>query len=77
MFGLMRRLGTIVTVWGAVAACFAGISTPGQFYLLRFLLGAAEAGSFPGMWYVCFYRVLAPCSLAVACQEARGPRLAD
>ncbi|PNH08134.1 putative metabolite transport protein NicT [Tetrabaena socialis] len=49
--GAPRWLGILVTVWGCVAACFAMLRTPRQFYLLRFLLGAAEAGAFPGMWY--------------------------
>ncbi|GLC52415.1 hypothetical protein PLESTB_000626600 [Pleodorina starrii] len=49
--GAPRWLGLLVTCWGAVAAMFAGVTNPLQFYSLRFLLGAVEAGAFPGMWY--------------------------
>jgi ACS family tartrate transporter-like MFS transporter len=45
-----RRLMTrILVVWGVVACAMAFIRTAQQFYVLRFLLGAAEAGFFPGM----------------------------
>ncbi|GLI63121.1 hypothetical protein VaNZ11_006027 [Volvox africanus] len=55
---LLRRLGgptwlaLIITAWGLVACTFAAMRTPGQFYALRLLLGATEAGAFPGMWFV-------------------------
>lgn len=39
--------------WGLVAACCVFISSPASFYALRFALGVAEAGAFPGCWYVC------------------------
>jgi MFS family permease len=35
--------------WGVISASFAFISTPGMFYAMRFLLGAAEAGFAPGV----------------------------
>jgi ACS family tartrate transporter-like MFS transporter len=35
--------------WGIVAILMGFMRTKNQFYLLRFLLGAAEAGFFPGM----------------------------
>jgi ACS family tartrate transporter-like MFS transporter len=35
--------------WGVVSACMVWVSSPGSFYLLRFLLGVAEAGFVPGM----------------------------
>ena len=38
-------MGIIVTVWGVVAACFAGLSSKAMFYALRLLLGLAEAGA--------------------------------
>jgi ACS family tartrate transporter-like MFS transporter len=41
-------LGAIIAAWGVVAACCALISGPASFYALRVLLGAAEAGAFPG-----------------------------
>jgi sugar phosphate permease len=52
---LMQKLGArvwltrIMVSWGAVAACMAFINSEAMFYGLRFLLGAAEAGFFPGV----------------------------
>jgi ACS family tartrate transporter-like MFS transporter len=39
----------IMLTWGIVAALTAFVKTPNQFYLIRFLLGVAEAGFFPGV----------------------------
>jgi ACS family tartrate transporter-like MFS transporter len=39
----------IMITWGIVAAATAMVKTPMQFYVLRFLLGLAEAGFFPGV----------------------------
>ncbi|KAH7122067.1 MFS transporter [Dactylonectria estremocensis] len=47
----------IFFTWGVVVACHAAIQNKGGFYALRFLLGAMEAGFFPGLaaqmcsWY--------------------------
>ncbi len=49
--GARRWLGLIALVWGLVAAGVAFVHTKEGFYLLRFLLGAAEAGFFPGVVY--------------------------
>lgn len=38
----------IMVTWGIVAALTALVKTPMQFYVVRFLLGLAEAGFFPG-----------------------------
>jgi sugar phosphate permease len=52
---MLRRVGTrlwiarIMISWGIVCACMVWIRTPHSFYLLRFLLGVAEAGFVPGM----------------------------
>lgn len=35
--------------WAALSMATAWVSTPMQFYAVRFLLGVAEAGFFPGM----------------------------
>jgi sugar phosphate permease len=51
----LRRYGTRVWIarimisWGVVSACMVWIGSPRSFYLLRFLLGVAEAGFVPGM----------------------------
>ena len=39
----------IMITWGIMAALTALVKTPFQFYLVRFLLGLAEAGFFPGV----------------------------
>jgi MFS transporter, ACS family, tartrate transporter len=52
---ILRRVGTriwiarIMISWGIVSACMVWARSPGSFYLLRFLLGVAEAGFVPGM----------------------------
>ena len=60
---LMHKVGAriwiarIMITWGALSAAFMFVSTPTQFYVLRFLLGLAEAGCYPGIilyltyWY--------------------------
>ena len=50
-------IGRIMITWGLVSASFMFIRTPASFYILRFILGIAEAGFFPGIilyltyWY--------------------------
>jgi len=39
----------IMVTWGIMAALTAAVRTPFQFYVVRFLLGLAEAGFFPGV----------------------------
>lgn len=39
----------IMVTWGIMAAATAFVTTPFQFYVVRFLLGVAEAGFFPGV----------------------------
>jgi sugar phosphate permease len=60
---ILHRVGAkiwiarIMVVWGLLAAAMVFVSTPMQFYILRFLLGVGEAGFFPGIilyltyWY--------------------------
>jgi MFS family permease len=42
----------IMATWGAVTVALGFTQSPEMFYVLRFLLGAAEAGFFPGVLYV-------------------------
>ena len=39
----------IMVTWGMMAGLTAAVSTPWQFYTVRFFLGLAEAGFFPGV----------------------------
>jgi len=47
--GPRRWIAAIMTAWGVLSTCMALVHTPHGFYLIRFLLGAAEAGFFPGI----------------------------
>ena len=48
-FGARRWLAGIMIVWGLISASMMFIGGATSFYVLRFLLGAAEAGFFPGI----------------------------
>ncbi len=48
-FGARRWIARIMVSWGIVSGCMALTAGPGSFVLIRFLLGAAEAGFFPGV----------------------------
>lgn len=47
--GARRWIGLLMVVWGCLSASTMFVTTPRSFYTLRFLLGAAEAGFYPGM----------------------------
>lgn len=47
-FGARRWLARIMVTWGIVALLFTWVSSIPGLYMLRFLLGVAEAGFFPG-----------------------------
>jgi len=44
-----RWIARIMISWGLVTVCMAFIHTSRQFYVVRFLVGAAEAGFLPGV----------------------------
>ncbi len=48
-FGARRWMARIMVTWGIVSACMTFTHNAATFYSLRFLLGVAEAGFFPGM----------------------------
>ena len=50
-FGARRWLARIMMTWGVLATAMMFVRTPWEFYLLRLLLGIAEAGFFPGIVY--------------------------
>ena len=72
--GARRWICFIMAVWGVVSAACAFVHDAPSFYGLRFLLGAAEAGFFPGvlyyltLWFPRFYR-----ARFAACLIAAGP----
>jgi MFS transporter, ACS family, tartrate transporter len=47
--GARRWIARILISWGVISASMMFIVDPWSFYLLRFLLGLAEAGFFPGI----------------------------
>ena len=50
-FGARKWLARIMVSWGIIASSMVFISGEFSFYTLRVLLGAAEAGFFPGIIY--------------------------
>ena len=44
-----KWISRIMITWGILAALTAFVKTPTHFYVVRFLLGLAEAGFFPGV----------------------------
>src|SRR4029453_8079664 len=44
-----KWISRIMITWGIIAALTATVRSPNQFYTLRFLLGLAEAGFYPGV----------------------------
>ncbi len=56
-FGARKWIARIMISWGVISGCMMFVQTPTSFYILRFLLGVAEAGFFPGIilyltyWY--------------------------
>jgi len=61
-FGARRWIARIMVSWGIVSGAMAFVGNETWFYVVRFLLGAAEAGFFPGMifyltlWFPAAYR---------------------
>lgn len=47
-FGARKWLARIMVSWGIVSLLFTWVSSVQELYILRFLLGIAEAGFFPG-----------------------------
>jgi MFS transporter, ACS family, tartrate transporter len=63
--GARLWISRIMVTWGLISAALMFVRTPAAFYLLRFLLGVAEAGFFPGviyylsLWYPAAHRARA------------------
>jgi len=49
--GVRRCIFSILASWGLISAACSLVQGPTSFYALRFCLGLAEAGFFPGMIY--------------------------
>lgn len=65
-------IARVMVTWGIVSACSAFVTGPHSFYALRFLLGVAEAGFFPGIilylsiWFPIRYRAIAAAAFMAA-----------
>jgi ACS family tartrate transporter-like MFS transporter len=61
-FGARRWIARIMVTWGIISSAMMFVRGEWDFYILRFLLGIAEAGFFPGMilyityWFPRSYR---------------------
>ncbi|MQA81315.1 MAG: MFS transporter [Streptosporangiales bacterium] len=78
--GARRWLARIMFTWGLVTVAFVFVDNAVAFYVLRFLLGVAEAGLYPGIvlyltyWFpargmgraLSWFQLAAPLSLAVS-----------
>jgi ACS family tartrate transporter-like MFS transporter len=83
---IMERVGArlwiarIMISWGLLSAGTAFVTSPNQLYTLRFLLGIAEAGFFPGMilyltyWFPAVWRarILSAFMVAIPVSSAIG-----
>jgi MFS transporter, ACS family, tartrate transporter len=71
-FGASRWIARIMVTWGIISALMSLVSGEWSFYTLRFLLGVAEAGFFPGIifyltyWYPAEYRARFLAAFAIA-----------
>ncbi|MCE4547385.1 MULTISPECIES: MFS transporter [unclassified Caballeronia] len=77
--GARMWIARVMVTWGIISAAMAFVKGPTSFYIIRFLLGAAEAGFFPGIilylsyWFparhragvVAFFMAAAPLSTAL------------
>ena len=74
--GARRWIGRIAITWGLAASAMALVSSETSFVAVRFLLGVAEAGLFPGMllylnyWFPRGYRVRVNTALVLAIPAA-------
>jgi ACS family tartrate transporter-like MFS transporter len=70
--GARRWIARVMVTWGLVSAASAFATGPHSFYALRFLLGAAEAGFFPGiilylsLWFPARHRAVAAAAFMAA-----------
>jgi MFS family permease len=61
-FGARKWIARIMFTWGVISGAMAFVGGPSSFYVLRALLGVAESGFFPGiffyltLWFPAVYR---------------------
>ena len=47
--GARRWIAALMVTWGVISSCMIFVRAPWHLYVLRFMLGSAEAGFFPGI----------------------------
>ena len=63
--GARRWIARVMLTWAMISAAMVFVRTPAAFYILRFLLGVAEAGFFPGIILYLTYWYPAPRRAAI------------
>jgi len=71
--GVRRGLFCIMTSWGLFSSTCAFVHSPLSFYVLRFLLGVAEAGFFPAIMVCLTVWFPQNCKLAAPADVRRLP----
>jgi ACS family tartrate transporter-like MFS transporter len=76
--GARRWIARIMVTWGLVSASMVFVQGPISFFVIRFLLGVAEAGFFPGVllyftyWFPARYRARVVAALFMAVPGANS-----
>ena len=76
--GARRWISRIMVTWGLISAAMVFVSGPTSFIVMRFLLGAAEAGFFPGVlfylmsWFPAAYRARIVAVFSIALPVSLG-----
>lgn len=79
-FGARTWIARIMISWGIISACMIFVRCTWSFYAMRFLLGVAEAGFFPGvifyltLWYPSRLRATRTAWFVAAIAVFRGNR---
>ncbi len=72
--GARRWIALLMIAWGMISSCMIFVRVPWHLYALRFLLGSAEAGFFPGVvFYLKSWFPFTSRAKAVALFVAAGP----
>jgi sugar phosphate permease len=72
--GARRWITVLMVAWGIISSCMIFVRVPWHLYVLRFLLGSAEAGFFPGIvFYLRGWFPTATRARTVALFAAAGP----
>lgn len=72
--GARRWIAVLMVAWGLISSCMIFARVPWHLYILRFLLGSAEAGFFPGIvFYLKGWFPLGTRARTLALFSAAGP----